>query len=235
MKKIIFCALLLFAAFLCGTQPVSALSWVYDYDSALSTALATGKPVMIDFYTDWCGWCKKLDLETYQDSKVQALSSNFICLKIDGDKHGDLAKKYGVRGYPNIIFLSSKGNVIERVNGFAEAEVFRGFMERAIAKNDASLNGADNIKDKIISIFAPKKKLETVENKQKPAVKNPVQENSKFKLTEIIFDPKNPKAVINNAEVKPGESIDGAQVSQITQNTVILLYQGESVILVISK
>ena len=77
-------SLLLMFTFLSGAK-AEAISWGSDLDSALNSAESSGEPVMADFYTDWCGWCKKLDEDTYSDSKVNDLAGSFVCVKINAD------------------------------------------------------------------------------------------------------------------------------------------------------
>src|SRR5205809_5277045 len=58
------------------------LKWQDDYDKALAAAKPGKKIVMVDLYTDWCGWCKKLDRDVYANPKVQAkLTKDFVPLK----------------------------------------------------------------------------------------------------------------------------------------------------------
>ncbi|MEE8359851.1 MAG: thioredoxin family protein [Candidatus Omnitrophota bacterium] len=102
----------------------SKINWIDDYGRGIARAKSAGKPVMIDFYTDWCGWCKKLDSDTYKDKEVLLLSMRFICIKIDGDDRKDLVKKYKVRGYPTILFLGPDGKEIGRLPGFLPARPF---------------------------------------------------------------------------------------------------------------
>ena len=114
MKNLIIFFIICFAAFslLSCYASADSINWVHSYDEALSRAAKENKPIMTDFSAGWCGWCKKLDRETFADSKVIELSKKFVCLKINGDKDSDIVRKYGVSGYPTILFMDSKGNTI---------------------------------------------------------------------------------------------------------------------------
>ena len=114
MKNLIILCIICLVAFslLSCSATADSINWVRSYDEALSLAAKENKPIMADFSTGWCGWCKKLDQETFVDDKVVKLSEKFVCLKIDGDKNSDLTRKYGVSGYPTILFMDPKGNVI---------------------------------------------------------------------------------------------------------------------------
>lgn len=110
----------------------ASVDWIYSYDEAMKKSAAENKPVMMDLYTEWCGWCKKLDRETYQDAKVVELSRNFVCLKIDAEKEPRLAEKYSIRGYPTIFFTDSQGNVIGGGPGFKDAAGLLAEMNAAL-------------------------------------------------------------------------------------------------------
>lgn len=102
----------------------SKINWLSSYNRGMSRAKNTGKSVMIDFYTDWCGWCKKLDSDTYKDKEVLSLAGNLVCIKIDADKNKSIAQQYNVRGYPTILFLNSSGEELGRISGYLPARPF---------------------------------------------------------------------------------------------------------------
>lgn len=85
------------------------IAWAKDYKDAVDQARKSGKPIMVDFYTDWCGWCKVLDRETYTDAQVIKLAdASFVSLKINAEKEGTAqAKRYGITGFPTILFLDA--------------------------------------------------------------------------------------------------------------------------------
>jgi thioredoxin-related protein len=120
-----------------GTDALAAktseIHWETDYDAALAKAKQAGKPVMIDFYTDWCGWCKVLDKETYTDSDVIDAASKMVALKIDAEEKPELARKYNVTGYPRIVFLSSDGTVMHQIMGYKPADRFLPDMKAVLA------------------------------------------------------------------------------------------------------
>ena len=99
--------------------------WLTSYDQALAQAKATGKPIMTDFTgSDWCGWCIRLNKEVFsQPAFQQWAKQNVILLELDfpqnkpqsdeiKQQNKKLMAKYGVRGFPTILFLDAQGDVL---------------------------------------------------------------------------------------------------------------------------
>jgi thioredoxin-related protein len=105
-----------------------------SFDEAKQAAAKEHKAIMVDFYTSWCGWCKVLDKNTYTDANVTKITdAKFIPVKIDAEKGEgiELAKKYGINGYPTIIFFDEGGKEIDRVVGYQDAARFAQSLELA--------------------------------------------------------------------------------------------------------
>lgn len=85
------------------------LPFVFGYEEGLKAAAEQKKPAMMFVTTTWCGWCKKLAEENFNDSEEKELLSNFVCVIVDGDEEKAAARKLGVGGYPHLVFLSSSG------------------------------------------------------------------------------------------------------------------------------
>ncbi len=95
------------------------------FDDALAAAKAEEKVVMIDFFTTWCGPCKKLDETTWKDEAVlDWLGEHTVALKLDAEIEVDLAARYKVDAYPTIVFIRPDGSVLNRLVGYRTAEVF---------------------------------------------------------------------------------------------------------------
>lgn len=111
----------------------SEIAWTPSYDAAVSRASADHKLIMIDFYTDWCVWCKRLDANTYTNPSVVSETSHVVPVKLNAEKEGaDLAKKYGVNGYPTIVFTDAKGNLVSKVVGYEEPPQFKSDVATAV-------------------------------------------------------------------------------------------------------
>ena len=99
-------------------------------ESALARARVEHRPVMIDFFAEWCAACKELDRETYVAPAVQVEAERFIRIKVDGTNAQDpvdaLYQRFGVNGLPTVAFVSSDGKVLDdpRVTGFLGPEKF---------------------------------------------------------------------------------------------------------------
>lgn len=97
------------------------------YQEMLDKAKAENKTIMIDFVTDWCKWCVETDRKVYTNSEVSAFANaHQINWKIDAEKGEgpELAKKYGVKGFPTIVFTNADGTEIDRIYGYLPAEQF---------------------------------------------------------------------------------------------------------------
>jgi len=107
------------------SQLPAADLWLTDFDAAKKKAASENKPLVLDFTgSDWCGWCIKLDEEVFATTTFQKYAEkNLILVKLDfpqrktqsseeKDQNMKLAREYGVKGYPTIIVLDSKGDKI---------------------------------------------------------------------------------------------------------------------------
>ena len=94
--------------------------------------------VLVDFYTVWCGPCKKLDETTWKDQQVRDwLSSEAVCLKVDAEKDIPLAEKYRINVYPTVLLLKPDGTEIDRLVGYRDAKAFLSDAREALAGNDS--------------------------------------------------------------------------------------------------
>ncbi len=139
MKKTFYVAsLLLTIAFLssCAKKvDENVINWHNNFDNAIQVANKENKLVMLDLYTDWCTWCAELDETTFVDEAVITKSKDFIAVKINPEEDllgEELIERYGIVGYPAIVFLNQNGDMLTKVNGFVDAKQFLSSMERAL-------------------------------------------------------------------------------------------------------
>lgn len=59
-----------------------SIDWITDLSAAKTMAKSEGKPMLIDFYADWCSWCRRMDTDTYGNLKVAELAKNSYALKL---------------------------------------------------------------------------------------------------------------------------------------------------------
>lgn len=140
MKKLFIAliGLVVLTAALCGFSSfkgettdtgVESLKWGTDLNSALQEAKNTDKNVFIDFYADWCPYCKELDEKTFQDTAVQEkLSQSYVAVKINTDDNPELASKYKVYSLPTLVILNSDGQELKRYSGYISADDLGGML-----------------------------------------------------------------------------------------------------------
>ncbi len=92
--------------------------WHESIEDALKAAKESGKPVLVDFYADWCGPCRELGEKVLDNPTHQKLMSKFEGVRVNTDKNRKLAKQYGVRGIPDVRVLDKDGKEVLRIRGF---------------------------------------------------------------------------------------------------------------------
>jgi thiol:disulfide interchange protein len=100
--------------------------WESDMPSALERARNEGKLVLVNFYADWCVWCKRLESTTLRDAKVATVLQNEVVplsLDVDGDGR-ELSNEYRVDGLPTIVVLDADGEEIGRIPGYMPPDSF---------------------------------------------------------------------------------------------------------------
>ena len=125
-----------------GSAAVSTgakITWMSDEEQAIAAAMASGKPVMIDFTAEWCASCHEMEKLTYTNSAVIAESQNFVTVMIDCTERADpkvkaIQTKYGVKGLPTVVFTNSAGVKVRETFGFVPAGEFVQVMSAARAE-----------------------------------------------------------------------------------------------------
>lgn len=89
-----------------------------NWNASLIKAKKENKYILIDFYTDWCGWCKVQDTATWEDPMVaEYINENFVAVKLNAEKEGgDVAVRFRPTGYPTVLLFdpnSSPMRIIE--------------------------------------------------------------------------------------------------------------------------
>ncbi|WP_036096085.1 tetratricopeptide repeat protein [Leptospira weilii] len=130
-----FAISVLLCVFLCS--PISAeIQWENSVKAAFEKAKADGKPIFIDVYADWCGYCKTLKNEIYPKKEVQLELSKFVTLSLDGDRFPNLKRKYGIKGYPSILFLDQNGSLIDKITGMPDSKMILKLLKNAYARRN---------------------------------------------------------------------------------------------------
>lgn len=97
-----------------------------SFNDALKIAKEDNKRVIVDIYTDWCGWCKKMDADAYKNKDIkEIIEDNFVFVKLNAEgskkikyngkemSETDLAILFQATGYPTTVFLEPDGKIIE--------------------------------------------------------------------------------------------------------------------------
>jgi thiol:disulfide interchange protein DsbD len=109
-----------------------------DLERALESARAENRPVMLDFYADWCVECIRMERNTFPEPKVQAEFERFDLLQADVTANDDmdqaLMKAFGIIGPPAILFFDSDGEEMKayRLVGYFEGEEFAAHLQKVL-------------------------------------------------------------------------------------------------------
>ena len=112
------------------------IKW-YSFSEGVAKAKKEKKYMIVDFYTDWCMYCKKMDAETYSDKKVSDyINEKFVPIKVNAESKNsiqfdgktiterELAMGFNVNSYPTIFFMSGEKDAVGTAPGFVDAKQF---------------------------------------------------------------------------------------------------------------
>jgi thiol:disulfide interchange protein DsbD len=109
-------------------RQAEGFTWLHSYEEAIALARAERRPVIVDFWAEWCVACKELDRIAWADPAVRAEASRFVAVKVDGTDGGPafdaVSEAYQIAGMPTVIFLDARGREVpDRVVGAIGPEV----------------------------------------------------------------------------------------------------------------
>lgn len=107
-----------------------------NWKSLKERAKQDKKVFMVDFYTDWCYFCKIMDRELFaQDEAIQLFDRHFLAYKLNAEKdEKQIAQDYNITAYPTFVFFDYTGNEIGRITGYLQKESFLQEAKKYIPK-----------------------------------------------------------------------------------------------------
>ena len=124
------------------SQPVR---WYKTLQEATAAAQETNKPIMIEFWADWCAPCKVMDAEVYTDASVAAvIAQRLIPLRVSFDKEKTLVRQYNVEAIPFLAFTSSYGTELLHHRGVLRAKELTAVIQ-ALPADVSEFNRWDRI------------------------------------------------------------------------------------------
>lgn len=126
MKKLVGVALVVSAVGALGCRGGGGAPWFEgSFAEARAVAEANDTLVMVEFFTDWCSWCRRLESETFADDEVRRELGRLVPMRVNAENGGaELARQYGVDGYPTIVFVDGGGDEVDRIVGYLPPDRF---------------------------------------------------------------------------------------------------------------
>lgn len=128
-------------------QGQESIQWM-KFEEAIAANAKNPKMILVDVYTDWCGWCKKMDKDTFTDPRVIAhFQKNFYAVKLNAEdtkrkfpfmgktfSEAEMAASMRVNSYPNFVVIEPGLQNIAQLPGYREPEAFLAGLAELIDK-----------------------------------------------------------------------------------------------------
>ena len=128
-------------------QGQESIQWM-KFEEAIAANAKNPKMILVDVYTDWCGWCKKMDKDTFTDPRVIAhFQKNFYAVKLNAEdtnrkfpfmgktfSEAEMAASMRVNSYPNFVVIEPGLQNIAQLPGYREPEAFLAGITELIEK-----------------------------------------------------------------------------------------------------
>ena len=90
------------------------ISWIPYNQTLLTLAARENRPVIVDFYADWCAPCRAMEKEVFGDPRVAKEGSHFLMMRVDltsrHPRQKEILRRYRIRGVPTIVFINGRGD-----------------------------------------------------------------------------------------------------------------------------
>ena len=93
-----------------------------EYRAALKESQRTGQPLVLDFYADWCGPCRWMHDNTWNNPRVIHAMRNVVFMPVNVDANPELSGLYNVTGIPHVVIISPDGKILRTQTGAVPAE-----------------------------------------------------------------------------------------------------------------
>lgn len=119
-----------------GSATGEEVSWRANYNAARKEAQEKNRPLLLDFGTDNCVWCDKLDATTFKDAQVIGLmNEHFIPLKVEAQKNPQLVEALNIQSYPTLVLAAPDGKILDTIEGYRDAVKFQEHLQKALGTN----------------------------------------------------------------------------------------------------
>jgi thioredoxin-related protein len=240
MKKI---TLILFTLCMAARAFAAEPAWLASLPEAADQARKENKLLLLDFTgSDWCGWCMKLDGETFSRPEfIDYASKNLVLVQVDFPMHksqaGDLKnanralkKKYAVKGFPAVLVIKPDGTVLWEQRGYEPGGP--GAMIDAVNQCRRAAGLAAPAKPAATAAAAPAQLAAPVAAApvQQPAPP-PQKPDDEPKLQGILYSTSHSSVVLDGKTCEEGDAVHGMRVLKIARDKVTVEYQGQTAVL----
>ncbi|HAW27280.1 DUF255 domain-containing protein [Gimesia maris] len=133
---IIFSLSLITLPLLSDSVSAEEIKWQTNLKQAAQQARAEDKAMLIQIGASWCGFCHKMDRETYKDPKViKHVNSCFVPIRVDADENSELVEAIGVAGLPTTVIITPELKIVKKISGYVAAPEMQGHLSKICLVN----------------------------------------------------------------------------------------------------
>ena len=149
MKKITLILAFAFLILSNSFKPAAEISWM-GFNEGYALAKKKKKIMLLDVYTDWCGWCKRMDRDAYQKSEIaEIVTKDFVAIKFNpeidaayefegkvysGQELAGVISEHKITGYPTTIFVNPKTSKRKVIVGYRNAEQMKAELSAVLSE-----------------------------------------------------------------------------------------------------